>query len=273
VGKTVAQVWDLASGACSQSYEVSKRSSDGSMHSAQFNATCTMLLTAVDKFAKMWDVKSGMCLHTFQGHTALVMTAEFSRNETAFVTAAWDGTVKIWNVPDPVCVATTAPICMCTTMKVCSSSCGMVDFARFMDDGIHVCTHAEQKVQLWNSKNGTCSRIILDLNEQELFGVQNLTVTEDGSAMIIAFADDEYMEEGYEGLSGTLMVFRISGDACELMQTFKGHGYICRQDLSFDANIAITTSIGNTAKLLDVETGDVLQTWAHDGSVSCVVLG
>ncbi len=67
--------------------------------SASFSPDGTRLVTASkDRTAKIWDVLTGNCLHTLQGHTSFVNSASFSPDGTKVVTASVDKTAKIWDV-------------------------------------------------------------------------------------------------------------------------------------------------------------------------------
>ncbi len=67
--------------------------------SASFSPDDTTLVTASnDRTAKIWNVNTGNCQHTLQGHTENVRSASFSPDGTILVTASNDRTAKIWNV-------------------------------------------------------------------------------------------------------------------------------------------------------------------------------
>ena len=57
----------------------------------------TLLTTSKDKTAKLWEVKTGKCLHTFIGHNAAVNYGEFNSNGELIVTASDDGHAIIWS--------------------------------------------------------------------------------------------------------------------------------------------------------------------------------
>lgn len=50
-----------------------------------------------DKTAKLWDVQTGMLIHTLKGHEGTVSSVEINSDGTYIATASWDGTVKLWN--------------------------------------------------------------------------------------------------------------------------------------------------------------------------------
>ena len=56
-----------------------------------------LLSGSADKTAKIWDLHSGQCLRTFEGHTH-VFHAEFALEGRRVVTASEDGSLKLWEV-------------------------------------------------------------------------------------------------------------------------------------------------------------------------------
>ena len=66
-----------------------------------------MVLTASGDFTtKLWDVESGNCVKTFQGHRGSVTSAIFSSDSKQVLTASDDNTAKLWDVESGNCVKT-----------------------------------------------------------------------------------------------------------------------------------------------------------------------
>ena len=63
-----------------------------------------MLTASFDETAKLWDVESGECLKTFEGHHGAVLSAAFSHDSARMLTASDDGTAKLWDVESGVCL-------------------------------------------------------------------------------------------------------------------------------------------------------------------------
>ena len=51
-----------------------------------------------DNTVRMWDVESGDCIKTLEGHTFWVSDVSFSPNNQYVVSGSSDRTVRIWNV-------------------------------------------------------------------------------------------------------------------------------------------------------------------------------
>ncbi len=50
-----------------------------------------------DKTLKVWDVSSGACVRTLQGHTHVVTTVCMSPDGRSIVSGSADKTIKVWN--------------------------------------------------------------------------------------------------------------------------------------------------------------------------------
>lgn len=56
-----------------------------------------VLLGGSGECAWMWNAKNGTCMNVFSGHTGSVTCGRFTPNGKSIITAAEDGTVKVWN--------------------------------------------------------------------------------------------------------------------------------------------------------------------------------
>src|SRR5262249_45352892 len=47
---------------------------------------------------RLWDLATGRCLHTFEGHTEMVWGVAFSPNSHSLLSASGDKTIKVWQL-------------------------------------------------------------------------------------------------------------------------------------------------------------------------------
>ena len=59
-----------------------------------------------DKTVKLWDVTSGECLQTLEGHSDCVTSVSFSPDGTKVASGSDDKTVKLWDVTSGECLQT-----------------------------------------------------------------------------------------------------------------------------------------------------------------------
>lgn len=97
---------------------------------------------SLDNTIKVWDIVSGQCLHTLQGHTSLVGLLGLSPNY--LVSAAADTSLRIW---DPN---------SCQLKNVLASHSGAITC--FQHDETKVVSGSDGTLKLWDVKTGTFVR-------------------------------------------------------------------------------------------------------------------
>jgi WD40 repeat protein len=61
----------------------------------------TIVSGSRDKTLKIWDVASGTCQATLEGHSSCVNCVQFNPADAGqLVTGSWDKTLKVWSVAD-----------------------------------------------------------------------------------------------------------------------------------------------------------------------------
>ena len=48
---------------------------------------------------KIWDVLSGNCLETLQGHSHWVASLALSQDAKMLISGSWDETIRCWDIP------------------------------------------------------------------------------------------------------------------------------------------------------------------------------
>ena len=61
---------------------------------------------AWDQTLKMWNVQTGKCLQTLQGHTSSVGPVVVKLDEQRIVSCSYDKTLKVWEPATGQCIAT-----------------------------------------------------------------------------------------------------------------------------------------------------------------------
>ena len=59
-----------------------------------------------DGTLKLWEVQSGKCLRTLEGHGDGVLACGFSPDGRLLVSGSWDRTLKLWEVQSGKCLRT-----------------------------------------------------------------------------------------------------------------------------------------------------------------------
>jgi WD40 repeat protein len=108
-----------------------------------------LLSSGWDKTVRLWDVATGACLKTLQGHTAEVFSVAFLRDGKSAISGSADGQIKIWDLATGDCLKTlTDPL---GPMNV--------RFALPLPDGKRVLSAGgDGAFRLWDVGAGTCVR-------------------------------------------------------------------------------------------------------------------
>ena len=81
-------------------------SSDVQVYSVSFSPDGTKVASgSSDKMVKLWDVTSGECLHTFEGHSDDVWSVSFSPDGTKVASGSYRE-MKLWDVTSGACLQT-----------------------------------------------------------------------------------------------------------------------------------------------------------------------
>mmetsp|Transcript_37488 Transcript_37488/g.31614 ORF Transcript_37488/g.31614 Transcript_37488/m.31614 type:complete len:190 (+) Transcript_37488:282-851(+) len=98
---------------------------------------------------RVWNVRDGVVVRVFLGHTEEVISAVFSIDGIHVVSASKDNTVRIWSLLAKECV------------KVLTGHTDFVSSASFSKDGSKVVSaSADMSIRIWNIKTGACIRVL-----------------------------------------------------------------------------------------------------------------
>lgn len=74
------------------------------MNSVKFSKYKNHFYSAsTDKTVSMWDIKSGLLINTFYGHTSSINNLDISETENEVITCDAEGLVKLWDVRTMKC--------------------------------------------------------------------------------------------------------------------------------------------------------------------------
>ncbi|KAJ5031387.1 WD40-repeat-containing domain protein [Bipolaris maydis] len=240
-----------------------------------------------DKTAKIWDVRSGECLQTFDVYsdpvtfshdfTRLASVTQkntiqirdtsnaFSHDSMHFASASSNGTIKIWDASNWVCLHKS---------KIHKDH---VDFRVFSHNLMQLATVSKPRtIDIWDTSRAF-SRNLAWLALGELIHIAELWDISSGAylhtlrghkrpVISLAFSHDS-MRLASASVDKTIKIWDTSNGQC--LQTYKGHNRgVNSVAFSHDSTQLASASQDETIKIWDASSSAFLQT--HD---SCVDLG
>lgn len=199
-----------------------------------------------DKTLKLWDVETGRCLQTFEGHLDAVTCVCLSGDGRYGLSGCMDKSLKLWDVASGSCLHT-LNWHRDSVFSVCLSG-----DARYALSGSW-----DKWMKLWEVQTG---RDLLFAFEPHSDAVQSLCLTGDGQYVLTGSWDH------------TIKLWELADQRC--LHTFEGHvaevNSVC---LSTDERYALSGSADKTLKLWEVKSGNCLRTFeGHTKEVTSVCL-
>jgi WD40 repeat protein len=102
-----------------------------------------------DQTVKLWDITTGKCLKTLQGHTSWVNSVAISPDGTTLVSGSADRTIKLWDIRTGECLKTLQG----HTQRVQS-------VAISPDSATLISSSNDQTVKLWDISTGECLKTL-----------------------------------------------------------------------------------------------------------------
>jgi len=178
----------------------------------------------------IYDTNTGQKLAELQGHEGGISYVEFSRDESSVITAAQDGTVRIWN-------AVTGKM-----RAVLRGHRKPVVSAALSSDGLLVVSTDADTIRLWKAQSG-----LPDLRLRGHTGPSSIRVSKDGKLLVTGSTDH------------TARIWDLeSGKLVAKLEGHKGAVYA----VAFDANAerVLTGSGDGTAKVWNASSGHLIAT-------------
>lgn len=66
----------------------------------------TLSQGSFDESVRIWDVRTGSCLHTLPAHSDPVSSVDFSKDGSLIVSGSYDGLIRIWDASTGNCLKT-----------------------------------------------------------------------------------------------------------------------------------------------------------------------
>ena len=221
----------------------------GIVNSACFSADGNYALSGgTDSKPRLWDVSTGRCLHTFEGHTeyscGFINTVSLSPDGRYALSGSEDDTLKLWEVSTGKCLH---------TLKGHMKWRG-VNSASFSPDGSLILSGSnDETLRLWRVSTGEC----LETFEGRGF-VHSVCFSADGRYAVSGHSDSK------------LRFWDLATGEC--LRTFYA-GSVVSVCLSTDGRYALSGGKDKTLRLWDISTGERLRTMSgHSDLVSSVCL-
>lgn len=194
----------------------------------------------------VWDVASGRIRHTLTGHTDKVCAVDVSKiSSRHVVSAAYDRTIKAWDLQKGYC----------TNTIIFPSNCNTVCFSM---DGRTICSgHVDGNLRLWDIQTG---KLLSEVAAHSL-AVTSISLSRNGNTILTSGRDNLH----------NLFDMRT----LELCGTLRGSGNRMasnwsRSCISPDDNYVAAGSADGSVHIWSIQKGDIVQTLKeHGASVLC----
>lgn len=249
-GRDSIRVWDSQSGKQLQLLKIELFTiKEGSFVSSLAAVDEDRILSgSLDSVLRLWDLQTGQCIRTFQGHIkAINCVCIFtdSKGVLRVVSGGDDKTIRIWDIDTGVCIL------------VLRGHEGWVNcVSAFTDDSQRLVSgSADKTVRVWNTKTGKCLQML-----EEHSRVTSVLILRDQKRMVSASWDR------------TLRICNIETGEC--LRILKGHSsHIYSISAFADGQHIISGGEDQTMRVWDVDTGEcinVIKTKSEVWGVCCL---
>jgi WD40 repeat protein len=258
-GDGTVRVWDLTSGKCrhtlqgtngtgrsvtpdGQTIYVSEYApnNDRSLPISDVSVTPdgqTAVSESWDRTVRVWDLVSGECRHTLQGHPGMGRCHCITPNGQTLVIDSSDHTVQVWDLTSGKCRH---------TLQGEVSSVSLTP-----DDQTAVSVSGDGTVRVWDLTSGKCRHTL----QGEVSSVSHC-ITPDGQTFVMGSSD------------GTVQVWDLVSGKC--LHMLKGHTYeVWRVSVTPDGQTAVSVD-DRTVRVWDLASGKCRHTLSHPDGVASV---
>lgn len=184
-----------------------------------------------DRTIKLWDMETGSCLQTLNGHQEWVKSVAFSPDGQVLASGSFDHTLKLWDWQTGGCLK---------TLRGHTSTVTMVAFG---PSGQLVSSSYDQMLKLWHVSTGQCIRTL------QGHGNRIWSVAFDPTGEWLASGGDDHATK----------LWRVSTGQCT--KTIKGHtNAVMAIALNPDGHYLASGHEDQTVRLWDLSAGKCIQT-------------
>ncbi|MGI8729634.1 MAG: DUF4365 domain-containing protein [Solirubrobacteraceae bacterium] len=186
-----------------------------------------------DQTVRVWDLTTGACQQTLEGHTSSVRDVEVHPNGTRALRASNDQTVRVWELSTGAC------------QQILEGHTGPVLGVAVHPDGTRALSaSADRTVRVWDFTTGACQQTL----EGHASAVRDVEVHPHGTRALSASADQ------------TVRVWDLTTGACQ--QILEGHtSAVLGVAVHPDGTRALSASADRTVRVWDLATGACQQTF------------
>ena len=180
-----------------------------------------------DKTIKLWNLRTGQCLWTFEGLEQDISSVGFSPDGKTAISGLYDNTLKLWDAANGKCIRT-----FTGHENIVKSVC-------FSPDGkMAVSGSNDESLKLWDIETGGCIRTFYGHKDK----VESVCFSPDGKTVISGSWDE------------TIKLWKVDTGKC--IRTFEGHNRrVTSVCFSPDGKAALSGSADKTLNLWDIDTG------------------
>jgi WD40 repeat protein len=243
-------VWDLESGRCERKLEIHEHQAHGQKW---LNAGVLVLsvtadgrhvVSGGDDKLRVWDLETGACLRTLNGHTEIVRSVSVTHDGRRAVSGSEDNTLRVWDLESGAC------------LHILESHSSSVLCVSVTPDGRRAVSGSDDKtLRVWDLESGACLHTL----EGHLADVGSVSVTPDGRRAVSGSRDR------------VLRVWNLETGRCE--RAIQGHSdWISSVAVTPDGRWAIAGSGDRTVRVWDLVSGACLAVFVATAQVSAVAI-
>jgi WD40 repeat protein/serine/threonine protein kinase len=205
------------------------------------------LVGDLDGRLRLWDLTSGACLQTFEGHTAKIRSVDLGPDGRTALSGGADGTLRLWEVATGRC------------LRAFDGHTDEVESVRVSPDGrLGLSGSDDRTVKLWDLATGSCRRTFAGHTDQ---------------VRAVCFSPDGHAAYSGGGFDRTIRHWDLAAGTC--VRAFEAHtGAVQTLDASPDGRFLVSAAVGYAdtgIRLWHLGDGRCLRTFeGHTGSVWAV---